>query len=144
MWVLSQGTKIRTCYSATGPSTQPRPSTAKNKSKQQQQKAVRVSPGNQWGCECPHPAPRIQLREAREWLAFGTASTDGTAVKSQGIKTADSWAPRQESGHKKVSPKPGFFSHVCSALTRVYNHQTPICFHEVAKHFEGNPSCRSA
>ena len=109
MWVLSQGTKIRTCYSATGPSTQPRPSTAKNKSKQQQQKAVRVSPGNQWECECPHPAPRIQLRETREWLAFGRASTDGTAVKSQGIKTADSWAPRQESGNKKVSPKPGFF-----------------------------------
>ena len=109
MWVLSQGTKIRTCYSATGPSTQPRPSTAKNKSKQQQQKAVWVSPGNQWGCECPHPAPRIQLREAREWPAFGRASTDGTAVESQGIKTADSWAPRQESGHKKVTPKPGFF-----------------------------------
>ena len=109
MWVLSQGTKIRTCYSATGPSTQPRPSTAKNKSKQQQQKAVWVSPGNQWGCECPHPAPRIQLREVREWPAFGRASTDGTAVESQGIKTADSWAPRQESGHKKVTPKPGFF-----------------------------------
>ena len=30
-----------------------------------------------------------------------------------------------------------FFPHVCSALTHVYNHQTPICFHEVAEHFEG-------
>lgn len=58
----------------------------------------------------PHPAPRIQLREARAWPAFGRASTDGTAVKSQGIETADGWAPRQESGHKKASLKPGFFS----------------------------------
>ena len=72
-------------------------------------------------CECPLPAPRIQLREAREWPAFGRASTDGTAVRSQGIETADGWAPRQESGHKKASPKPGFFlpwvtgKHLCAA-----------------------------
>lgn len=30
-------------------------------------------------------------------------------MRSQGIETADGWAPRQESGHKKASPKLEFF-----------------------------------